>query len=163
MRRVGLKTNTPLRAKKEPKRIGLTPGSASVQPKQAPMKRQRPIVTAEERNSRRVVQTRSLVDGVRMCEIAIPGVCLGRATNYSHRVNASQSGKYEPASALDACGSGTTGCHGCLHANPSEAYENGWLVKSWDDPLTREVLYRGRWVLLDNEGAVVPVEKGEAA
>ena len=29
------------------------------------------------------------------------------------------------------CGSGTTGCHGWVHANPAQAYEEGLLVLSW--------------------------------
>ena len=118
--------------------------------------RKRPTVTPEERDARKLVQRRSLVGDVRMCEMAIPGVCLGRATNYAHRVNASQGGKWEASTALDSCGSGTTGCHGYCHANPANAYENGWLVRSWDDPLTRPVLRRGQWVVLDNAGSWTP-------
>jgi hypothetical protein len=32
------------------------------------------------------------------------------------------------------CGSGTTGCHGWIESHRAEAYANGWLVHSWDDP-----------------------------
>lgn len=153
-RRTGLKTNTPLRTTKPLKRVSIVPGKSTVNPTR--MKPWRPTQTPEERAARKIVQKRSLVDGVRMCELAIPGTCLGRATNYSHRVNASQGGLYAAGWALDSCGSGTTGCHGNLHASPAKGYENGWLVKSWDNPLTRPVLYRGRWVLLDNDGRVFP-------
>lgn len=86
------------------------------------------------------------------CELQIVGVCLGRAGNYQHRVNRSQLGKYATGSGLDVCGSGTTGCHGYIHAHPAESYRNGWSVESWADPLTRPVLRRGEWVLLDDEG-----------
>jgi hypothetical protein len=43
-----------------------------------------------------------------------------------------------------------------IHLNQNTAVDNGWTVKSWDNPLTRPVLYRGQWVLLDNEGGVAP-------
>jgi hypothetical protein len=32
------------------------------------------------------------------------------------------------------CGSGTTGCHGWVESHRAEAYRDGWLVHSWDDP-----------------------------
>jgi 5-methylcytosine-specific restriction enzyme A len=25
-------------------------------------------------------------------------------------------------------------CHNCIHANPAESYQQGWLVHSWQDP-----------------------------
>jgi hypothetical protein len=147
-RRTGLKTNTPLRASKPMRRDAAVPGKSPVNPVKPKSRKREP----GEVRARAVVRARS--GG--MCEIAIPGVCLGRATNYSHRVNASQGGEYAAASALDACGSGVTGCHGWLHANPAGAYANGWLVKSWDDPLARPVVRRGQWVVLDNEGGYTP-------
>lgn len=87
-----------------------------------------------------------------MCEVQLAGLCLGQANNYQHRVNRSQGGGYAPSAALDACGSGTTGCHGFITENPAVAYDNGWSVRSWDDPLTCPVLYRGQWVVLDDVG-----------
>jgi hypothetical protein len=114
-----------------------------------------------EKPARRVVRERS--GG--LCEVQIPGICEGRATNYQHRVNRSQLGGYAPSAALDACGSGTTGCHGRITGNPEEAYRNGWSVRSWDNPLTCPVLYRGEWVLLDDAGGLtpsLPFEEGAA-
>lgn len=32
------------------------------------------------------------------------------------------------------CGSGTTGCHGWVHAHPADAYALGLLVHSYEDP-----------------------------
>jgi len=31
-------------------------------------------------------------------------------------------------------------CHDWAHANPAEAYETGWLVRSFDDPATSDWL-----------------------
>lgn len=38
------------------------------------------------------------------------------------------------ANGIGLCGSGTTGCHGWVHAHPAESYRLGYLVHSWDDP-----------------------------
>lgn len=46
------------------------------------------------------------------------------------------------------CGSGTTGCHGWVHANVRESYENGWLVHSWHEPREVPVRLRHGWALL---------------
>jgi len=64
-----------------------------------------------------------------------------------------------PANLLLLCGTGTTGCHGRIEANRTEAYERGWLVGQVEDP--REVpvdisifgaSYGLERVLLDDEG-----------
>ena len=39
-------------------------------------------------------------------------------------------------------------CHRHVHANPVESYDNGFLVRSWDDP-------RGCPLLLANETVVI--------
>ncbi|MEU0468949.1 hypothetical protein ABZ215_33510 [Amycolatopsis sp. NPDC006131] len=146
----GLHRKTPLRTTKplKAKRISIAPGKTTTNPR----KPKRPATQPGETETRAIVRARS--GG--WCEVAIPGVCLGRATNYQHRVNRSQGGKYTPSAALDACGSGTTGCHGAIHASPARAYENGWSVRSTDHPLTRPVLRRGEWVLLDDAGGYTP-------
>lgn len=51
------------------------------------------------------------------------------------------------------CGSGTTGCHGWVHAHPAEAYDLGFLVHSYDKP--KDIPYRdynGDWVKLTTSG-----------
>jgi hypothetical protein len=65
------------------------------------------------------------------CEVCIPGVCLGRATNMHHRKPESHGGESVPVNLLHVCGSGTTGCHGYIEHHRAESYENGWLVRSW--------------------------------
>jgi hypothetical protein len=69
-----------------------------------------------------------------VCMIRYPNICLVWATNEHHRKLRSQGGTDEGANLIPCCGSGTTGCHGHIHANPAESYERGWLVKSWQDP-----------------------------
>lgn len=59
-------------------------------------------------------------------------------------------------------------CHAChnlgsdsVHLNPRTAAENGWIVKSFEDPALVPVRYQqDRWVYLDDEGTVRDVEDG---
>ncbi len=103
-----------------------------------------------ERECRRIVRLRSEGD----CEVRIKGFCLGRATNFQHRKNRSQGGLWLPSNGLDVCGSGTTGCHGWIHANPEKAYASGWSVKSTKDPATT-------WFRHPMYGRVMPDDEGE--
>lgn len=52
------------------------------------------------------------------------------------------------------CGSGTTGCHGFVHANPALSYADGWMIHGGDDPLLVPIPLHGRrpWATLNNEG-----------
>lgn len=43
-------------------------------------------------------------------------------------------GDHSAANGIVLCGTGTTGCHGWVHAHPELAYAHGWMVHSWDDP-----------------------------
>lgn len=64
-------------------------------------------------------------------------------------------GDHSAANLVLLCGSGTTGCHGWVHAHPAEAYRLGWLVHSWHDPAQVPVVGvggSGGWVLLDRDG-----------
>lgn len=66
--------------------------------------------------------------------------------NTHHRKLRSQASKQEvhlPQNLIVLCGSGTTGCHGWVHANPAESYRNGWLVQSWQAPEEVPVRYAG--------------------
>ena len=57
-----------------------------------------------------------------------------------------------PGNLLTLCGSGTTGCHGRVEANPSEAQHNGWSVSRYREPTATPVnTWRG-WMLLDHNG-----------
>lgn len=61
------------------------------------------------------------------------------------------------ANLLRLCGSGTTGCHGYIEANRSEALRLGHLVRQGQNPADVPVLLlQHGWCLLDNAGAVKP-------
>ncbi|GAB2702551.1 hypothetical protein BKA24_001661 [Microbacterium marinum] len=51
-----------------------------------------------------------------------------------HRRLRSRGGDDVASNLVLACGSGTTGCHGWMHANIVEATKLGYLVSSWADP-----------------------------
>ena len=67
-------------------------------------------------------------------------------------------GLHQPANLLLLCGSGTTGCHGWVHAHPAPAYRLGYLVHAWDDPTTIPVHYHTGWQLLDQDGGRRPCQ-----
>jgi hypothetical protein len=142
-----LRRVTPLTAKSQPQRTGSKPK----------VKRRKPGEAAAEKRARAVVRERS--GG--MCEVAVPGVCMGRATNYQHRKNRSQGGEYSPSAALDCCGSGTQGCHGYLHAHPAVAYRWGWSVRQHHDPAGIPVRLANSgwpmWFFLREDGSTDPV------
>lgn len=71
------------------------------------------------RKARKAVRDRS--GG--MCEAGIQGVCTGRAQHVHHLTLRSQGGGHDPEGLLDSC----LACHGHIHANPAESYEQGWL------------------------------------
>ena len=75
-----------------------------------------------------------------------------------HRKLRSQGGKHDVSNLILLCGSGTTGCHGWVHANPAEALRGGWYARSWQDTLGVPVKhYKHGWVLLDDAGGFVAV------
>jgi len=94
-----------------------------------------------ERKARRIVYARS------------NGVCeqcgRQRATDYQHRVNRSQGGKWSPSNALHLCHP----CHMWIHANPNDANTFGLYLRSWQNPAAEPALVRGRWVLLTDDGS----------
>ena len=58
-----------------------------------------------------------------------------------------------PQNLLVLCGSGTTGCHGWLESNRTEAYQTGYLLYDLDDPLIHAYLDGdGDWWLLTEDG-----------
>lgn len=72
-----------------------------------------------------------------------------------HRRMRSHSNKkhvHDVANLILVCGSGTTGCHGRIHANPAQSYANGWLVHSWQNPEETPITTREGVLLLDNNG-----------
>jgi hypothetical protein len=70
-----------------------------------------------------------------------------RATEWHHRRNRSQGGPWEPSNGLHICNP----CHRHITANPAEAFEEGWTVRSWEDWKTKPVkLWQGYCVLSDD-------------
>ncbi|MEB0303842.1 hypothetical protein QN345_00615 [Cryobacterium sp. 10I1] len=70
-----------------------------------------------------------------------------------HRKFRSRRGSDSAANIVLMCGSGTTGCHGWVHANPTSAAMVGFALESWQDPTEHpieHVLYGRVW--LDDDG-----------
>lgn len=95
-----------------------------------------------------------------LCEvrIEIPGVCRGVAESDHHRKKRSHGGVWTPENIVDACGHGTTGCHGWIEANPASARKRGlWLFAGQEPQLTPvRLTFRGitSWWLLDGLGNI---------
>lgn len=65
------------------------------------------------------------------CQVAVAGVCWGRADQRHHKLRRGQGGGDEAANTLDVC----TGCHDQIHHETGWAYRMGYLVRS-SSPLT---------------------------
>ena len=128
------------------------------------------VQVISEAEGRRIVRERS--GG--MCELAIEGVCFGRAGTVHHRAKRSHGGTWAPANLLAACGSGTTGCHGYVEANPVWANEQGlWLMAGDGEP--QEVSCHIRWMnmrgwfvlddlgMLEIDGELTVIDSGRTA
>lgn len=108
-----------------------------------------------EARARQLVRARS----AGRCELQHPTACRGGADGVHHRVKRGQGGLWSPANLLDACGSGTTGCHGWTEAHPTLAGELGWALPSYADPLTTPCwlgwsVNGAGWWLLDADGCM---------
>lgn len=86
--------------------------------------------------------------------------CYAMGGNRHHRKRRSQGGKDLGSNLILLCGSGTTGCHGYVHAHPEESYIKGWLVSGDADPALIPIwsmIWRS-WILLRNDLTVQLVE-----
>lgn len=108
-----------------------------------------------EEKARNIVRLRA--DG--RCEAAIPNVCLGNHDTTHHRRKRRYADtRWVASNLLGVCGSGTTGCHGYIEANPTFAQEEGlWLLEG-DDPRLVSAHVRWAhtrsWYFLDDEGTL---------
>lgn len=68
----------------------------------------------------------------RKCERCGRTILVGGS--HHHRKLRSRGGTDSPANLVLLCGSGTTGCHGWVHANPASATEDGWMLGTKQDP-----------------------------
>lgn len=66
-----------------------------------------------------------------MCEMAIPGVCSGKATHRHHRKVGRGKGTNAGIWCLIHC---CTECHSYAHLHPQWSRELGFLVRKTDDP-----------------------------
>ena len=66
-----------------------------------------------------------------------------------------------PANLVAVCGSGTSGCHGWLESNRTEAMEMGLILHANDVPAEHPIATWYGAVILDNAGGLWPA--GEAA
>ena len=120
--------------------------------KRAELVSKRPPVTPAERSSRRIVKARPA--GL-LCERC------GRrpGSEYCHRLARSQGGLWCPSNAWWGCSQ----CHRECHASPALAYEQGWHVRSHQNPAVVPMWMAGRGlVLLRPDGSVTPYNR-EAA
>lgn len=85
--------------------------------------------------------------GYPACEAMIRGVCVGVGQHWHHRQLRSQGGEHKPENGLFICHL----CHDHIHKHPKESYENGWLVRSHEQPENIPVSRRGCRVLLIGE------------
>lgn len=84
--------------------------------------------------------------------------------SFHHRQSRSQ-GVNTPDNLILLCGSGTTGCHGWVHAHPAESREdgNGWIVSKYvtagEIPSRPARHYRLGRVCLDTQGGWTAAEQ----
>lgn len=76
--------------------------------------------------------------------------------NLHHRQLRSQGGKNVLSNLISLCGSGTTGCHGWVHASPAKSRDLGLIVPSWAEPDEMPVrTWHGLVLLTNDEDALV--------
>jgi len=88
-----------------------------------------------------------------------------------HRKLRSRQGANTVQNLVLLCGSGTTRCHGWVHANVAEATRVGLIVPSWREPenvpILRGELFLGgayaEWFLLEPTAQLRPLTAPEAA
>lgn len=61
-------------------------------------------------------------------------LCGATGDGVHHRLKRSAGGSWSPANLLRLCGSGTTGCHGRIEAEPAAAKALGLWLERQDDP-----------------------------
>lgn len=124
-----------------------------------PIKAKRPVVSPEEKLAKRIVRARSKG----WCEIRLPGICVGRALDFSHRIAAGRGGKWLASNGLDAC----RFCHEAItntRGHRAEFERWGYLVRTNMNTLEAPVLLACRmWALLDDDGGITEVEVRDAS
>lgn len=98
-----------------------------------------------------------------LCEVHLPGICLGWGHSIHHRKNRSQGGNWDISNLLHVCGDGVRGCHGWITENPKASYKKGWAVKGcWrSDEVPVLLAHDTEPVLLSDDGSFHRPTKGE--
>ena len=74
-------------------------------------------------------------------------------------------GGHTPQNIVLLCGSGTTGCHGFMHANPAQARAAGYIVSALAaiDPVDVPVFtWPNGWVRLNDDGSFEVMDERDA-
>jgi hypothetical protein len=87
------------------------------------------------------------------CEVMVGPSCLYAVHQIHHRRPRGMGGSRrestnKASNALGVCWP----CHAHIESNRDRALRNGWLVSQGDEPAEQSVLWRGRPVLLDDNG-----------
>ena len=110
-------------------------------------------------------ETCDRVDNRDMASCVRCGVSLHVTSGSRHHRQRRREGDHSPANLVLLCGSGTTGCHGWVHAHPAEARSLGLIVSAW--AVARDVpVYLGhlrRWALHNEVGDQVLITPERAA
>lgn len=105
------------------------------------------LLGSGERRARRIVGRRS--GG--WCEVCDRA----GATEWHHRKNRSQGGRWCPANGLHVCSE----CHRYITTHPEAARQQGWAVPRESDPATAPVwLGRHGWARLSTAGDITPTD-----
>lgn len=85
------------------------------------------------------------------------GAHLAITAGSRHHRQLRRHGDHSPANLILLCGSGTTGCHGWVHAHPAQARQLGLMVRG-SDVAAAVPVYRGltrRWTLQSKDGRLI--------
>ena len=117
--------------------------------------------SAPKKTRREVGPSADVVDGAlerehyscALCGMGIGPEGRGVGWSVHHRLRRSQGVDHSIQNVIILCGSGTTQCHGWVHANPADARAGGWMLSGRQEPLAVPVLVAGqRWVYLTSIG-----------
>lgn len=90
------------------------------------------------------------------------GASLAVTSGSRHHRQLRRSGDHRPSNLILLCGSGTTGCHGWVHANPKAARAEGLIVPSWARAEFVPVKTFGGWLRLIPDGSALELGAREA-
>ncbi|WKW87090.1 HNH endonuclease [Microbacterium phage Nicole72] len=107
--------------------------------------------------------TRTLIIARDLGRCSWCGRYYGDALNLHHRLLRSHGTDNSPSNLIALCGSGTTGCHGGVHAKVALARERGHIVPSWGTPALVPVLTWRGLLLLDDDGGARDAQRPPAS